>query len=202
MHVLTNEHRHALFLYLVSIHSCLLCPIFSCSSAQMPSAGLIKAAPSCCHRNGLARPLASPSAGCPNHTHQRREHSCGSSRFIWAGRLHRPGEDKNRPVIIKSCMGRKDHFSLCKYLQSGICPSVFSSEWTVRLLCLSQTCETSIHSHVHSMYDLVLCTPAVLLGITQFNQPAAAMVLLGKLVIQRSGPGQSISVYMSSLLLE
>ncbi len=25
----------------------------------MPSAGFIKAAPSCCHRNGMARPLAS-----------------------------------------------------------------------------------------------------------------------------------------------
>lgn len=33
----------------ISIHSCLLCPIFSCSSAHVPSAGLIKAAPPSCH---------------------------------------------------------------------------------------------------------------------------------------------------------
>lgn len=84
-------HEHALFpsLYLFSIYSCLLCPIFSHSSAQMPSTGLIKAAPSCCHRNGLARPLASPSAGCPNHTRHRKEHGCGSGLLFNHARAER-----------------------------------------------------------------------------------------------------------------
>ena len=86
-----NKHvyRHACTVSM-SIHSCLLCPIFSCSSAHMPSAGLIKAAPSCCHRNGPAHPLASPSAGCPNHSQQSGSTAVGQVSGQVEHRDHNP----------------------------------------------------------------------------------------------------------------
>lgn len=82
-------HKHKRFLHPFSVPSCLFCPIFSGSSAQMPSVGLIKAAPSCFPREWLAQPLASQPAGSPDHTHRRRRgHSCGSGWFIWTGFRH------------------------------------------------------------------------------------------------------------------
>lgn len=144
--------------YLLSSHSCLLCPIFSCGSAQMPSAGLIKAAPSCCHRNGLACPLASPSAGSPDHTHQRKEHSCGSGRFIWTGTSFRPGGHLNHLLVYLIChhlitYRQKYHFSWCQYFQlspSQSFISVSSSGWTVRLLYHRLTWEQSIYITIMS----------------------------------------------------
>lgn len=73
------RHVNTPFPTLSTIQCCLLGSIFSRSSAPMPSAGLIKAAPSCCHRNGLTRPLAPHPVCCTNQTHRRKELSCVSS---------------------------------------------------------------------------------------------------------------------------
>lgn len=66
-----HRSRHLLCSYLFT------CSIYSRSSVQMPSAGLIKAF--CCHRNGLLRPLAPLSVRFPDH---RWEHSCRSGRWM------------------------------------------------------------------------------------------------------------------------
>lgn len=66
-----NAAPHAVFLPLCSFAFCSASSIFSRSSAEMPSAGLIKAASSCSHRIGMLRLLAAPPAGRLNHTRRR-----------------------------------------------------------------------------------------------------------------------------------
>ena len=146
----------------------------------MPSAGLIKAAPSCCHRNGPARPLAPPSAGCPNHTNQRREHSCGS------GRSSRPGEHvNNHQLLFNRTWVEKiisQNVNISNYAHS---PSVLSSQFfpVFFLRCHSLTRERSI-------YSTIMSTPCMTLWCEyqrcSWELHTAAVVLLGTLVIPKS----------------
>lgn len=91
MHV-RRHTRAELLLPLCSFACCSAGPIFSRSSAEMLSAGLIKAAPSCSHRIGMPRPLAAPPAGRLNHT-RRRESQLRLGH-------QRPGLPSRRPALI------------------------------------------------------------------------------------------------------